>query len=65
MAAGGKRRDNATAKPEGRVADTSKYPGGGSTTGSDHPVQDEDQKKGAGRARGPRPPARLDRDRTR
>jgi hypothetical protein len=56
-------REDATARPEGAGPDTSRYPGGGSTTGTDHPVQDEDQKTGAGRARGPRPPARRDQDR--
>jgi hypothetical protein len=65
MAAAGKKREDATAKPDGRDADTSRYPGGGTTTGSDHPVQDADQEKGAGRREGPRPPARRDRDRTR
>jgi hypothetical protein len=65
MAARATRRDDATARPDGRDPDTSKYPGGGSTTGSDHPAQDQDQKGGAGRARGPRPPARADRGRTR
>ena len=59
------RREDATARPDGSDPDTSKYPGGGSTTGSDHPRQDADQHKGAGRKRGPRPPARRDRDRTR
>ena len=58
------RRPDATARPDGRDPDTSKYPGGGSTTGSDHPAQDADQDKGAGRDGGPRPPARRDTDRT-
>ena len=58
----GKKHDDATARPDGRDPDTSKYPGGGSTTGSDHPRQDADQKAGAGRPRGPRPPARRDGD---
>ena len=57
----GRAREDATADPEGRHPDTSKYPGGGSTTGTDHPVQDDDQKGGAGREDGPRPPARRDR----
>ena len=58
-------RPDATAQPEGSDRDTSKYPGGGSTTGTDHPAQDDDQNAGAGRGRGPRPPARRDRDRSR
>ena len=54
------RRPDATARPDTRDPDTSKYPGGGSTTGSDHPDQDADQHTGEGRARGPRPPARRE-----
>jgi hypothetical protein len=54
------RRPDATARPEGKDPDTSKYPGGGSTTGSDHPEQDADQQTGEGRGRGQRPPARRD-----
>ena len=57
------RGEDATARPDGRDPDTSKYPGGGSTTGSDHPAQDADQKTGEGRDRGPRPPARRDAER--
>jgi hypothetical protein len=53
-------REDATARPDGGDPDTSKYPGGGSTTGTDHPVQDADQQEGAGRERGPRPPARRE-----
>lgn len=58
--AGGRRREETTARPEAGDPDTSKYPGGGSTTGSDHPLQDEEQDEGAGRGRGPRPPAQVD-----
>jgi hypothetical protein len=61
MAADRGKRNDATARPDGRDRDTSKYPGGGSTTGSDHPLQDEDQQSGAGRPQGGRPPARRDR----
>jgi hypothetical protein len=46
-----KRAGRARQDEEGRESASTEhaYPGGGSTTGSDHPRQDADQRRGAGR----------------